>query len=91
MLKLANIEETVLFYGKIYTADKNFTRPPVATVATNFKSAWPKSRITIECRFPPQIHKALKMLDDHTKLVWNDDLNEYFSLKDPLTKAAVEQ
>ena len=26
------------FSGKIYTADKNFTRPPVATVATNFKS-----------------------------------------------------
>ena len=28
-----------MFLGKIYTADKNFTRPPVATVATNFKSA----------------------------------------------------
>ena len=28
-----------MFSGKIYTADKNFTRPPVATVATNFKSA----------------------------------------------------
>ena len=25
--------------NKIYTADKNFTRPPVATVATNSKSA----------------------------------------------------
>ena len=37
-LNLQNIEETVLFYGKIYTADKNFTRPPVAKVATNFKS-----------------------------------------------------
>ena len=37
-LNLQNIEETALFYGKIYTADKNFTRPPVATVATNFKS-----------------------------------------------------
>ena len=32
------MEETALFSGKIYTADKNFTRPPVATVATNFKS-----------------------------------------------------
>ena len=29
----------MLFYGKIYTANKNFTRPPVATVATNSKSA----------------------------------------------------
>ena len=29
------MEETALFSGKIYTADKNFTRPPVAT---NFKS-----------------------------------------------------
>ena len=28
-----------MFSGKIYTADKNFTRPPVATVATNSKSA----------------------------------------------------
>ena len=27
-----------MFFGKIYTADINFTRPPVATVATNFKS-----------------------------------------------------
>ena len=25
--------------GSFYTADKNFTRPPVATVATNSKSA----------------------------------------------------
>ena len=33
------MEETALFSGKIYTADKNFTRPPVATVATNSKSA----------------------------------------------------
>ena len=32
------MEETALFSGKIYTADKNFTRPPVATVATNSKS-----------------------------------------------------
>ena len=32
------MEETALFSGKIYTADKNFTRPPVAAVATNFKS-----------------------------------------------------
>ena len=30
--------KTALFSGKIYTADKNFTRPPVATVATNSKS-----------------------------------------------------
>ena len=27
------------FFGKIYTADENFTRPLVATVATNSKSA----------------------------------------------------
>ena len=40
-LNLQNIEETALFYGKIYTVDKNFTRPSVATVATNFKSVYP--------------------------------------------------
>ena len=37
-VNLQNIEETVLFSGKIYTDDKTFTRPPVATVATNSKS-----------------------------------------------------
>ena len=36
--KLAKYVRTALFSGKIYTSDKNFTRPPVATVATNFKS-----------------------------------------------------
>ena len=30
--------EAALFSGRIYTADKNFARPPVATVATNSKS-----------------------------------------------------
>ena len=38
-VNLQNMEETALFSGKIYTADKTFTRPPVATVATNSKSA----------------------------------------------------
>ena len=33
-----------MFSGKNYTADKNFTRPPVAEVATNFKSAAPLKR-----------------------------------------------
>ena len=37
--KLAKYVRTALFSGKIYTSDKNFTRPPVATVATNSKSA----------------------------------------------------
>ena len=37
-VNLQNMEETALFSGKIYTADKNFTRPRVATVATNSKS-----------------------------------------------------
>ena len=36
--KLAKYVRTALFSGKIYTSDKNFTRPPVATVATDFKS-----------------------------------------------------
>ena len=35
---------TALFSGKIYTTDKNFTRPPVAAVPTNFKSAAPLKR-----------------------------------------------
>ena len=30
--------ETALFSGKIYTGNKNFTLPPVATIATNSKS-----------------------------------------------------
>ena len=38
-MNLQNMWEAALFSGKIYTADKNFTRPPVATVATNSKSA----------------------------------------------------
>ena len=33
------MQKKALFSWKIYTAGKNFTRPPVATVATNFKSA----------------------------------------------------
>ena len=38
MCKLAKYVRTALFSGKIYTSDTNFTRPPVATVATNSKS-----------------------------------------------------
>ena len=37
-VNLQNIYETALFSEKIYTNKKNFTRPPVATVATNSKS-----------------------------------------------------
>ena len=33
------LQGNALFSGKIYTTGKKFTRPPVATVATNFKSA----------------------------------------------------
>ena len=43
------MEETALFSGKIYTADKTFTRPPVATVATNSKSA-KKSLKILKCK-----------------------------------------
>ena len=32
------LQGNVLFSGKIYTTGNNFTRPPVATVATNSKS-----------------------------------------------------
>ena len=32
------LQGNALFSGKIYTAGNIFTRPPVATVATNFKS-----------------------------------------------------
>ena len=39
------MEETALFSGKIYTADKNFTQLPVATVTTNSKSARDKDAI----------------------------------------------
>ena len=36
------LQEHALFSGKIYTAGKFFTRPPVVTVATNFKSGCAK-------------------------------------------------
>ena len=36
--KLAKYVRNCVVSAKIYTADKNFTRPPVATVATNSKS-----------------------------------------------------
>ena len=32
------LQRNASFSGKIYTGGKNFTRPPVATVVTNFKS-----------------------------------------------------
>ena len=32
------LQGNALFSGQIYTANTNFTRPPVMTVATNFKS-----------------------------------------------------
>ena len=34
------IREIALFSGKIYTVGKNFTRPPVVTVATNLNSEY---------------------------------------------------
>ena len=46
MSKLVKYVRTALFSGKNYTSDKNFTRPPVATVATNSKSEfWRKQHI----------------------------------------------
>ena len=36
--RLAKYVRICVFLGKIYTADTNFTRPTVATVATNSKS-----------------------------------------------------
>ena len=36
--KLAKYVSNCVVFWKIYTADKNFTRPPVATVTTNSKS-----------------------------------------------------
>ena len=38
--KLAKYVSNCVVSAKIYTADKNFTRPPVATVATNSKSGF---------------------------------------------------
>ena len=32
------MQEIALFSGKIYTVGKNFTRPPVVTIATNLNS-----------------------------------------------------
>ena len=47
-LNLQNMWETALFSGKVYTADKNFTRPPVVTVATNSKSGTAMYSLMIE-------------------------------------------
>ena len=38
--KLAKYVRNCVVFWKIYTANKNFTRPPVATVATNSKSGF---------------------------------------------------
>ena len=37
------LQGNALFSGKNYTTEKNFIRPPVATVATNFKSELPQT------------------------------------------------
>ena len=57
-VNLQNMKEAALFSGSFYTADKNFTRPPVATVATNSKSDFIQSftklsfrRLMISCGF----------------------------------------
>ena len=47
----------MLFSGKIYTADKNFTGPPVATVATNSKSG-PRG-LKKNCRIGTALHPLL--------------------------------
>ena len=39
-VNLKNMWETALFSGKIYTADKNFTRPPVATNSKSDHLIW---------------------------------------------------
>ena len=49
-VNLQNMEETALFSGKIYIADKNFTRPPVVVVATNFNSGNPIIGSSEDCR-----------------------------------------
>ena len=46
-VNLQNVQETALFSGKIYTVDKKFTRPPVATVATNSKSVYGLFKATV--------------------------------------------
>ena len=40
------LQGNVLFSGKIYTVVKIFTRPPVVTAATNFKSEYFLYQIT---------------------------------------------
>ena len=42
------MQEIALFSGKIYTVGKNFTRPPVVTVATNLNSAGHKPQTAFE-------------------------------------------
>ena len=45
------LQGNALFSGKNYTTGKNFTRPPVATVATNFRSA----KTTFFCLIGPKV------------------------------------
>ena len=49
------LQGNALFSGKIYTAGIIFTRPPVATVATNFKSGL--KYIDDQCRGPSVMEK----------------------------------
>ena len=50
-----------LFSGKIYTVDKNFTRPPVVTVATNLNSA---TCLTIIFNITKTIQLSIKIIYD---------------------------
>ena len=63
MCKLTNYVRNCVVFWKIYTADKNFTRPPVATVATNSKSG---------LTFPLLKDKFLgtKLLPDRTEVTF---------------------
>ena len=51
------LQGNALFAGKIYTARKFFTRPPVATVVTNFKSVLDGTNILLN--FQPFAHPWL--------------------------------
>ena len=62
------------FFGKIYTADENFTRPLVATVATNSKSVY------AECTYKiTDLHKLQSRSDCRVSKYKYENCNQYFS------------
>ena len=91
--KLAKYVRNCMFSGKICTGDKNFTRPPVAAVATNFKSGYQGSSFDIltgnswsttsknapekKARQLRLLKSVLQQLASKSKMKWKDLQSQY--------------